>query len=58
MSKPCNGVSAFVIEAASSRIAGGALSGSGDRAIRNGRQLHELINEAGFRYLTALKKQQ
>ncbi len=28
------------------------------RAIRNGRQLHELINEAGIRYLTALKKQQ
>ena len=28
------------------------------RAIRNGRQLHELISEAGIRYLTALKKQQ
>jgi hypothetical protein len=28
------------------------------RAIRNGRQLHELINEAGIRYLMALKKQQ
>ena len=28
------------------------------RAIRNGRQLHELINEAGIRYLIALKKQQ
>ena len=28
------------------------------RAIRNGRQLHGLINEAGIRYLMALKKQQ
>jgi hypothetical protein len=27
------------------------------KAIRNGRQLHEVINEAGIRYLTALKKQ-
>jgi len=29
-----------------------------NRAIRNGRRLHELMNEAGIRYLTALKKQQ
>jgi len=29
-----------------------------NRAIRNGRRLHELINEAGIRYLTALKKHQ
>lgn len=29
-----------------------------NRAIRNGRRLHELINEAGIRYLMALKKQQ
>jgi len=29
-----------------------------ERAIRNGRRLHELINEAGIRYLAALKKQQ
>ena len=28
------------------------------RAIRNGRQLHELINQAGIRYLLALKEQQ
>ena len=28
------------------------------KAIRNGRRLHELINEAGIRYMTALKKQQ
>ncbi len=27
-------------------------------AIRNGRRLHELINETGIRYVTALKKQQ
>ena len=27
------------------------------KAIRNGRRLHELTNEAGIRYLTALKKQ-
>ena len=27
-------------------------------AIRNGRQLQELINEAGVRYVTALKKSQ
>ena len=27
------------------------------KAIRNGRRLHELINEAGARYLTAVKKQ-
>ena len=27
------------------------------KAIRNGRHLHELINEAGVRYVTALKKQ-
>jgi len=29
-----------------------------NRAIRNGRRLHELMNEAGIRYFTALKKQQ
>jgi len=27
-------------------------------AVQNGRQLQELINEAGVRYVTALKKQQ
>ena len=27
------------------------------KAIRNGRRLRELINKAGIRYLTALKKQ-
>ena len=27
------------------------------KAIRNGRRLHELTNEAGIRYLTALRKQ-
>jgi len=30
----------------------------GERAIRNGRRLHELINEAGIRYVMALKQQQ
>ncbi|HMD86493.1 MAG: DUF6788 family protein [Terriglobales bacterium] len=29
-----------------------------ERAIRNGRRLHELINEAGIRYVMALKQQQ
>ena len=28
-----------------------------ERAIRNGRRLHEMINEAGIRYVAALKKQ-
>jgi uncharacterized protein DUF6788 len=28
-----------------------------ERAIRNGRRLHELINEAGIRYVAAVKKQ-
>jgi hypothetical protein len=29
-----------------------------ESAIRNGRRLHELINEAGIRYVMALKQQQ
>lgn len=29
-----------------------------EKAIRNGRRLHELINEAGIRYVKALKQQQ
>jgi hypothetical protein len=28
-----------------------------EKAIRNGRRLHELINEAGIRYVTALKSE-